>query len=85
MLRPALRGKRAKQREHSKEELDAARASQATEACKQQSSSATAGALAAGIGQNRPSGYGQGELIHHCRGDRGNRRLQGRHPDVQNA
>jgi hypothetical protein len=33
---------------------------------------------AAAPGQDRPCGYGQAELIHHCRGDRGNRRKQGR-------
>jgi hypothetical protein len=31
---------------------------------------------AARCGQNRPSGYGQAELVHHWRGDRGNRRKQ---------
>jgi hypothetical protein len=41
-------------REHSTGELDAPGASQATESCKQQSSSGAAGALAAGIGQRQP-------------------------------
>jgi hypothetical protein len=51
-----MRGKRARQREHSKGELDAPSASQATESCKQQSSSATVGALVVGIGQNQQPG-----------------------------
>ena len=50
-LRRAMRGRRAREHEHSKRELDAPSASQATESCKQQSSSAVAGGLTAGIGQ----------------------------------
>ena len=52
-IAPVCAGSAQRNREHSTPELDALGASQANESCKQQSNSGGAGALTAGIGQNR--------------------------------